>query len=265
MKNPIMLLAILFLAPMVFAQATLKERLEKSPRHQEWLDIQSGNHTVHTFVVYPQKKDKTAAIILIHENKGLTDWVRTVADRIAEKGYIAIAPDFLSGKAPHGGNTEDFPDSDATTQAIYKLSPDEVTVDLHAVAETALKMPACNGKLAVTGFCWGGGQAFRFATEQKDLKAAFVFYGSFDYTRESLQKIACPVYGFYGGNDARIGATIPETERLMKELNKTFEPRTYENADHAFMRKGEDPDASAGNKKAHDEAWSRWLQLLSAL
>jgi carboxymethylenebutenolidase len=265
MKIAVVCILFLFTVSIAVAEVSTKDRLENSPRHQEWIDIQSGKHSVHAFVVYPQTANQATIVILIHENKGLTDWVRSVADQIAEQGYIAVAPDLLSGMGPKGGNTDAFADSDAATQAIYRLSPSEVSKDLSAVADAALKLKGSNGKLTVAGFCWGGGQSFRFATERSDLKAAFVFYGTFDYSRETLQKISCPVYGFYGGSDARIAATLPDTKSLMHELHKKFEAETYEGAEHAFMRKGSDSDASEANKKAHDAAWSRWLQILSTL
>jgi carboxymethylenebutenolidase len=265
MKVAVVCSVVLLLVSTAIAQVSIKDRLENSPRHQEWMEIQSGKRTLHTFVVYPQTENKATTVLLVHENKGLTDWVRSVADQLAEQGYIAIAPDLLSGMGPKNGNTDSFEDSDAATQAIYRLSPYDVARDLNSVADAALKIKSANGKLAIAGFCWGGGQAFRFATQRKSLNAAFVFYGTFDYTRESLQAITCPVYGFYGGSDARIAATLPETKELMKDLHKKFEAETYENADHAFMRKGEEADASAANKKARDASWARWLQLLSAL
>ena len=262
MKKTILLMLILFVASLALTQS---ERLEKSPRHQEWAAIKNGEKSIHSFVVYPEKKEKATTVIVIHENKGLTDWVRTVADQLAEAGYLAVAPDLLSGMGPKGGKTSDFPSADAATEAISKVSPEQATADLNAVADYATKLPASNGKLAVSGFCWGGGQSFRFATNRPDLKAAFVFYGTFKYTNEDLKRIACPVYGFYGSNDARINATLPETEKLMKELGKTFEQVMYEGADHGFMRKGEEPGASGANKKARDAAWERWKKLLAAI
>src|SRR5262245_57828300 len=153
-------------------------RLEKSPRHQEWVVVKSGERSVHAFVVYPEKKEKAAAVVVIHENRGLTDWVRGVADQLAEAGYIAIAPDLLSGMAPGGGKTSDFATSDAAREAIYALPEAQVTSDLTAVAAYVRALPACNGKVAVAGFCWGGGQSFRFATAEPKLAAAFVFYGT---------------------------------------------------------------------------------------
>lgn len=249
-------------ASVVFPQDIAKQRLEKSARHQEWVAVKHGDRLVHSFLVFPEVKKKSPAVIVIHENRGLTDWIRSVADQLAEAGYIAIAPDLLSGMAPGGGKTSDLPDMDAVRQVLSKLTPEQITADLHAAADYLAKLPACNGKVAVTGFCWGGGQAFRFATQRPDLLAAFVFYGTGPDTKGAVMKIKCPVYGFYGGNDARVNATVPKTAELMKEAGKVFEPVTYEGAGHGFMRTGEEPGASDANKKARDEAWSRWRALL---
>lgn len=254
----------LMVAP-AFAQDVFRQKLEKSPRHQEWVAVKYGERTVHAFLVYPEIKTKALAIIVIHENQGLTDWVRNVADQLAEAGYIAIAPDLLSGSAPNGGRTSDFPNADAAREAISKLQPDQVTADLNAVADYVLKLPAANGKLAVAGFCWGGSQTFRFATNRQALEAAFVFYGTGPQHKEAIARIKCPVYGFYGSNDARVNATIEPTAALMKEMGKTYEPVIYEGAGHGFMRTGEMPEAVEANKKAREEAWARWKALLKKL
>ena len=165
---------------------------------------------MNCYITYPEVKDKATAVIVIHEIFGLTDWVRSVTDELAEAGYIAIEPDLLSGMAPGGGGTAELGGPDAVTKVIGKLPPDQVTADLDAVAEYVSELPSCNGKIAVAGFCWGGGQSFRYATNNKDLKAAFVFYGA-PPAAEGMAKINCPVYGFYGGNDARMTADDSES------------------------------------------------------
>ncbi len=242
------------------AQDWARARLEKSPRHREWVTIKHGNREVQTFVVYPEAKDKRPVVLVIHEIFGLTDWAEEVADEVAEAGYIAVAPDLLSGMAPNGGRTSDFPEGKAT-EAVSHLNAEQITADLDAAANYALKLPSANGKLFVAGFCWGGGQSFRFATTRHDLAAAFVFYGS-PPSKEAMAQIRCSVYGFYGGNDARIDATIPETTEEMKAAGKKYEPVTYEGAGHGFMRAGEAPDASDANAKARKDAWARWKILL---
>jgi carboxymethylenebutenolidase len=197
---------------------------------------------------------------VIHEIFGLSDWAQELADEVAAAGYVAVAPDLLSGMAPNGGRTKDFPTG--VSEAISKLNPDQVTADLNAAADYGLKLPAANGKLYVVGFCWGGAQSFRFATTRGDLSAAFIFYGA-PPSKEAMSQIKAPVYGFYAGNDARIGATIADTISAMKAAGKTYEPVTYDGAGHGFMRAGEAPDASDANKKARDDAWKRWKSLLA--
>jgi carboxymethylenebutenolidase len=262
MRKLLLSIIILTISPSAPAQESAKQRLEKSPRHHEWVAIKNGDRTVHAYLVYPETKSKAPAIVVIHENRGLNDWVRSVADQLAEEGFIAIAPDLLSGMAPGGGKTSDFPDSDAARQGISKLPPDQVTSDLNAVTDHVIKLPAANKKVAVAGFCWGGSQTFRFATSRPDLKAAFVFYGSAPDDKEAIAKIKSPVYGFYAGNDARINAGIPKAAEMMKEAGKKYEPVTYDGAGHGFMRAGEEPDASEANKRARAEAWVRWKALL---
>lgn len=242
-----------------------KAKLSASPRHLEWVTIKHGARNLEAFVAYPEVKTKAPVVIVIHEIMGLTDWVMTVADQLAARGCIAIAPDFLSGHGPSGGRTTAFEDVGKVREAISKLDPNAITADLDAAADYGGKLPAGNGKLAVAGFCWGGTQSFRFATHRKDLQAAFVFYGSAPTDPDAFKRITCPVYGFYASNDSRINATLPETEKLMRAANKTFESVMYEGAGHGFMRAGEAPDASSENAKAREAAWKRWTELLRPL
>src|SRR6202162_3143316 len=168
-------LLILCVAQIAAAQDWAKATLEKSPRHREWVTVKHDGRSVETFVVYPESKGKTPVVLVIHEIFGMTDWVQDLADQVAAAGYIAVAPDLLSGMAPNGGRSSDFAEG-KTMEAISHLNPGQVTADLNAAADYALKLPAANGKLFVAGFCWGGGQAFRFASNRPDLAAAFVFY-----------------------------------------------------------------------------------------
>jgi carboxymethylenebutenolidase len=240
------------------------QKLDASPRHREWVTIRYGGRTVQAFVVYPEVKDKAPVVLVIHEIFGLSNWARSMADDIASAGYIAIAPDLLSGLGPNGGGSSAFPDQDATVKAVSGLNADTVTADLNATADYALKLPASNGKLAVVGFCWGGGKSFAFATQRKDLSAAFVFYGQ-GPDAAAIASIRAPVYGFYAGNDARIGATVPDTTAEMKAAGKKYEPVTYDGAGHGFMRAGEAPDATPENKKAREEGFARLTALLKTM
>src|SRR3954452_15807650 len=154
------------------------DRLQKSPRHHEFEEIESaGGRKVKTWVVYPQVDHPATVVVLIHENRGLTDWVRSLADEVAEAGYIAVAPDLLSGTAPGGGGTAEYESEDNAIKAIYGLKQPQVTADLDAVFDHARKLEAGNKIVAVAGFCWGGGQTFAYATHNPKVAAAFVFYG----------------------------------------------------------------------------------------
>jgi carboxymethylenebutenolidase len=261
MKRILFILMILGIAQTASAQDWAKAALAKSPRHSEWVTVKHDGRSVDTFVVYPESKDKRPVVIIIHEIFGMTDWVQDLADQVAAAGYIAVAPDLLSGMGPDGGRTSSIP-SDKVMEAVSKLNPDQVTADLNAAADYGNKIPASNGKLFVGGFCWGGGQTFRFATNRGDLSAAFVFYGP-PPDKDAMMRIKAPVYGFFAGNDARIGAMIPDAIVNMKADGKVFEPVTYDGAGHGFMRAGEAPDAKEPDKKARTEAWERWKILLA--
>jgi carboxymethylenebutenolidase len=243
-----------------WSQPWARARIDQSPRHHDWVTIKHDSRSVETLIVYPESKEKRPVVLIIHEIFGLSDWAQELADEVAAAGYIAVAPDLLSGMAPNGGRTRDF--ATGVTEAVSKLNPDQVTADLNAAADYTLKLPSANGKLYVAGFCWGGGQTFRFATNRLDLSAAFVFYGP-PPAKDDMSRIKAPVYGFYAGNDARIDATIPDTVAAMKAAGKIYDPVTYEGAGHGFMRAGEAPDATAANTAARDQSWTRWKSLLT--
>ena len=245
------------------AQDWAKARLEASPRHREYVPLKHGSRTVQALVVYPEIKSKASVVILIHEIFGLSDWAKEMADELAGQGFIVIAPDLLSGFGPNGGGSSEFASQDAAVKAVSGLDPDGVLADLDAAADYGKKLPAGNGKIAVAGFCWGGSKSFAFATHRKDLSAAFVFYGT---GPADVSGVTAPVYGFYGGNDARIGATIPATTAAMKAAGKTYEPVTYDGAGHGFMRAGEDPGNTVpGNKTAREEGFARLVKLLNEM
>ncbi len=254
-------LLIILAASSLLAQDWARANLEKSPRHREWVNVKHDGRTVEAYVVYPESKDKTPVIVIIHEIFGMSDWVQDAADQFAAAGYIAIAPDLLSGMGPGGKGTSSFPSADVG-KAIRDLNPDQITADLSAVADYGLKLPSATKKLFVTGFCYGGGQAFRFATNRPDLAGALVFYGG-PPEKADMARIKAPVFGFYGGTDGRIDATILDTVAAMKEAGKTYDPVTYEGAGHGFMRAGEAPDASPANAKARAEAWARIKEIMS--
>ncbi len=235
MKHVIVALGLIFIGQSLPAEEVKdfgRDRLNSSPRHADWVDIKSGDRTIKAFVVYPESKNKTPAVLVVSEIFGLTDWVRSLCDELAENGVIAIAPDLHSGQK--------LEDLDAARKATSALPKEQVKADLNATADYALKIPACNGTLAVCGFCWGGGWTFDYAHTNPKLKAAYSFYGV------AVDNLA----------DAKKEAA-----------GKKYEPVIYKGAGHGFMRSGEptNPAVREGDKKARDEAWARWKTLLKQL
>ena len=256
MKYLALLLSIIvFTCTAAEAQDWAKERLNKSPRHLDWVTVKRGDRGIKCFIAYPEVKDKATSVLVIHEIFGLSDWVRGVCDQLAAAGYIAIAPDLLSGKP--GEDSSKYEGIDAQRKAITSLPPEQVEGDLKAVSDYVSRLPAANGKLAVAGFCWGGTQTFRFGTNNPSIKSAFVFYGTAPESSADLARIGTPVYGFYGEKDARVTSTVDKTAAAMKENSKQYDPKIYAGAGHGFMRSGEAPDADAANKTARAQSWER--------
>ncbi len=255
--------ALLLSSVALSAQDWAMARLAASPRHHEYVALQDGNRTVRAFGVYPEVNGKAPVVILIHEIFGLTDWAKEMADELAAQGFIVVAPDLLSGLGQGHGDTSSFPSQDAAIKAVSALDPGGVNADLDAAADYALRIPSGNGKIAVVGFCWGGGKSFAFAAHRKDLSAAFVFYGP---APADVTPITAPVYGFYGGNDARISATVPATVVAMKAAGKRYEPVIYDGAGHGFMRAGQDPSNTVpANTSARQQGFARLVSLLGGL
>jgi len=257
-----LLLLSSFLPAIASAQDWAQQRLgTNSPRHQEWVTVSHDDRKVESYVTYPEVSEKATVVVVIHEIFGLSDWARSVTDELAEAGYIAIAPDLLSGAGPDGGGTASL--GNDATRAIQGLSQEQINADLDAIVEYARNLPASNGKVVVAGFCWGGGQTFNYATHNPEIEAGFSFYGPQPSDSAAIARIGAPIYGFYAANDARVNATIEQTRALMEAAGKTYEPVIYnEGSGHGFMRAGEDPAGSAANKEARDTAWQRWMDLM---
>ncbi len=237
------------------------EAIKTSPRHGEYVDVKvpGSNTPITTWVVYPERKDKAGVVIVLHEIFGLTDWIRGVADQLAKDGFIAVAPDLLSGKGPNGGGSAEL-GQDNATKVIRTLTPEEITNGLNAVREYAIKLPAATGKSAVVGFCWGGSNSFAYATNQPALSAAVVYYGTSPQEVAAYERIKAPVLGLYGGDDARVNATIPTAQENMKKLGKTYESKVFEGAGHGFLRQQDGKDGA--NMKATEQAWPQTIAFL---
>ena len=269
MNYSIVLMLTIYSIGLFFAVNTdadsIKDELENSPRHGEWVKITaSDGHEINAFIVFPEVKEPATSIIVIHEIFGLTDWIRLVADRLAADGFVAICPDLLSGMGPDGGGTASFESGDDVRRAIRNLTPERVKTDLDAVRKYVRDLPSTNDKVAVSGFCWGGGKTFSYAVQSDEIAAAFVFYGSAPSV-EDIPKISVPVYGFYGENDNRINATIEATKAAADAAEVQYEPVIYEDVGHGFLRRGMAEDASDTQKAAVKSAWGRWVKILGEL
>ena len=243
------------------SEAQAKAALDKSPRHGEWVDVKlpSGGAPVRTWVVYPERKDKAGVVIIIHEVFGLSDWIRGVADQLAREGFIAVAPDLVSGLGPNGGGSDSAASRDDVVKLVRNVTPELATARLNAVRDYAIKLPAANGKSAAIGFCWGGGRSFSYAAAQPALAGAVVYYGTPPEPAD-LARIKAPVLGLYGGDDARVTATVTPAEAEMKKLGKAYEPHVYDGAGHGFLRAQD--DRNGANLKATQQAWPRTVAFL---
>ena len=237
------------------------EELKTSKLKNEWVDIPyAGGPVIKSFVVYPERREKAPVVIVIHEIFGLTEWIRGVAEQLAEDGYIAIAPDFLSGMGPGGGGTAEIGGDDAARKVIAGLTPAEAMNRLNAVHAYAVKVPGTNGRTATIGYCWGGARSFEAAVNQPELDAAIVFYGTSPANAPDLAKIKAPVLGLYGADDARVNATIEPASAEMKKLGKTYEYEIYDGAGHGFLRA--QADRGGANYRASEKSWPRVLAFL---
>lgn len=228
---------------------TAEKALADSPRHQEIVKIPAPGMDVplDVFVVYPERADKAPVILVIHEIFGASDWVHSVADHLAGQGFIALAPDFITGQ---DGNAIGL---------VRALTKQQIVERLDAVRDYALKLPAANGKVATIGFCWGGTSSFLYATAQENLDAAVVCYGSAP-SKEELAKIQAPLFGNYGEMDARVNVTIEPAKKELDRLGKIFEYGIYDNAGHGFLRAQEGRDGS--NLAATQKAWPATIAFL---
>jgi len=237
--------------------ATVAQRLASSPRHGEWAVIRTGpSDSVRAWVVYPQRSTKAPVVVVIHEIFGLSSWVRGIADQLAADGFIAIAPDLLTGKGTLQGDTLAY---DAARSLIQTLKRPDVQRQLAAVGKYGMSLPAALPKYGVVGYCWGGGTSFQHAVASPEgLGAAVVYYGTSPASAE-LVSVKVPVLGLYGGNDERVDATIPGADSTMKALGKFYEPHLFAGAGHGFLRaqdlpQGNNPGNPA-NLTATQQAW----------
>ena len=236
--------------------------LAASPRHGEWVNIElgGGDQPIATWIVRPEDPADAPVVLVIHEIFGLTDWVRAVADRLAENGFVAVVPDLLSGLGPDGGGTAAVASRDQVVRLIRSLEPADAVARLDAVRDHAATLPATTGRIATLGFCWGGSASFTYAVTQPHLQAAVVYYGSSPVETADYHLVGAPVLGLYGGDDERVNATIPTAAREMARYGKHFESEIFPGAGHGFLRAQE--GRHGANREASLRAWRRTIEFL---
>jgi carboxymethylenebutenolidase len=229
-----------------------RARVSASPRHGEWAMVRtSSGDSVRAWVVYPERSTKAPVVLVVHEIFGISPWIRGVADQLAADGFIAIAPDLLTGKGV--GGTSDSTDATAAPAVIRTLAPAEVQSRLSAVAEYGMNLPAAQKRYGIVGFCWGGSQVFAHAANTPGLGAGVAYYGGVNAQQVDLTKAKAPVLGLYGGNDARVNATIPVADSALKTAGVPWKYAVYEGAGHGFLRQQE--GQSGANMTATQQAW----------
>ena len=235
-------------------------RLNSSPRHGEWVTYDAGGgDMVRAWITYPERDDPAPVVIVIHEIFGLTDWIRSVADQLAAEGFIAVAPDLLSGTGPSGGGSESM-DRQASVAAIRTLDLLDVNRRLRAMAAYATALPSAGDQVGAVGYCWGGSTSFGFAVDYADLDAAVVYYGT--SPEGGFDQIQAPVLGLYGANDNRVNSTISRAEQAMSSGGQNFNAHIFEGAGHGFLRAQSGQEGA--NMSATEQAWPLTVDFFKA-
>ncbi len=233
---------------------TVTARLAVSPRHAEWAMVPvQGGDSVRVWVVYPERSTNAPVVVVVHEIFGLSTWVRGVADQLAADGFIAVAPDYLTGK------TTVPPDSltmDAGRALIRTLDPLEVVRRTAAAAEYGMSRPAAVRRYGVVGFCWGGGVVFEHAARTPNLGAGVAYYGAPGQTTPVADTKA-PLLGLYGENDARVNASIARVDSTLRAAGSSFDHQIFPGAGHGFLR--QQNGAAGANLAASRAAWPRTI------
>lgn len=250
------------------------------------VSIQSADRVFDGYLVTPAAPGRHPGVVVVHEIFGVTPWIRSVAERMASRGFVALVPDLFVGRvhprfspetaqrvmplvwqlavdvrvvpdalrnALKGHREDDIETAVGLTRVAYGsdgLQP--VVADLRAAVALLRARPECSGKLAALGFCFGGRAAFHLACAEPTLDAAVVFYGAGPREAE-VERIRCPVLGLYGEDDEYITKDVPRVASAMARFGKTFEVETYNRTGHAFARPGHD----GYKEQSASAAWAR--------
>ena len=243
------------------SEGAARATLETSPRHSEYMNVMDRLLIPRTYIVHPPQGGRSALVLVIPDDRGLSDWARAIADQLAREGFTAIVPDLLTGAGPNGGGTASFASQDAVARALGQLPAEQVMQRLEGVWNYAMRLPGMTGKGAVVGFNWGGTYSFRFAGTEPEvgtMTGAVVFYGR-PPEAAALAGVRVPVLGLYAGDDPGVTGTTDATAAEMKRLAKSYEPVVFAGAGHGFVRAQTE---RAANLTATEQAWSRAIAFL---
>jgi carboxymethylenebutenolidase len=220
----------------------------------ENISFSSKNCTMKGYLVSPKNQTvPLGAVMVIHENRGLTPHIKDVTRRVAKAGYIALGIDALS---PFGGT----PENEDEGRALFpKLDVGQNIENLKSGLDYLRGLKNCNGKTATVGFCWGGGMANAMAVVDPQLKAAVPYYGR-QPNAADVPNIKAKLLLQYGGLDERINEGIPAFEEALKANKIDYKVYVYEGAQHAFNN---DSSPARYNAEVAKVAWERTLGLFS--
>lgn len=212
----------------------------------------SKNCTMKGYLVQPKlSKGKLGAVLVIHENRGLTPHIKDVTRRIAKAGYIALGIDALS---PFGGT----PANEDEGRALFaKLDAVQNLENIKSGLDYLRGLKNSNKKTGVVGFCWGGGMVNSMAVMDPELTAAVAYYGRQAEVAD-VPKIKAKLMLQYAGMDERINAGIPAFEEALKANKKDYQLFVYEGAQHAFNN---DSSPARYNAEVAKLAWTRTMGL----
>jgi len=221
---------------------SVRPNVRPSDIHSEYVKYLSGKDTITAYIAYPERPQPAPGVIVIHEIFGVSDFIRQTTEQLAKDGFVALAPDLLSrtGGTPAAG--------DSARRLIGALPPDQVTADLDAARAHLNGIRAVRrDAIGVIGFCWGGKESFRYATNTPELKAFVVCYGSSPNPAD-MAKIRAKGLGVYAENDARINAGLNDAAAAMKAAGKDYPYTIYPGVGHGFFRTRDKPEVA-------DSAW----------
>jgi carboxymethylenebutenolidase len=261
MRNGILYLFLLWFSSLAAQEFALKD-LAISSHRMEWIKIESEESSVRSFIVYPDSLTVAPAMIIIHDEFGMTEWIKSFANQVASENYVAFVPDLVTGESTVKVESRGLRNWGDTRDKLLNMDQEQLFASIDMVFKFTEDLSSCNGTILIAGLGWGGSQVFRYLSHNNTPGAGLVFYGRAPVNKKKLKPISTPIYGFYGEYDSRVNKNLWRADKKMKQLGKPFYPVIFDFGGHGFMRSGERPNANEGNVKARTAAWIRLQAIL---